>query len=138
MKGEANMGKPISMCGNRCDLCLLYKGNVGRTSLKNINRGFSMYHGFTVKSNDIGCAGCKVQGKQCREDCPIRKCCASRKYDSCAYCHELFCDLLKSDIQAVQNALNGVYNISREDYDAFFKPYEVVKNLNNIKNDIGR
>lgn len=127
------MEKTISICGNRCDLCPLYQGNFGKHSIEELDRGFFKYHEFHVGPDDLGCAGCKAEGKQIRGDCAIRECCKSRSHDNCAQCPEMFCGHLKADIKAVEDALGRFEEIPPEDYEIYFKPYEVIKSLNEIK-----
>lgn len=130
------LDKIISKCGNRCDLCPLYHGNVEKNERQKIIDGFTKYHGFTMKPDNFDCVGCLKEGKQSRENCNIKKCCINKNVDNCAYCNEMICSLLKMDIEVIEGSLKRNNGLLQKDYDIFYKPYEVVKNLNKIKNDL--
>lgn len=132
------MNKIIAVCGNRCDLCPAYKENIkGIEDQKKISEGWIKYHGFKLEPEKIICGGCFLgECKTLRESCPIKECAEKKGLENCGHCSKLFCRLLKNDICAVETSLETHKNISEEDYDLFFRPYEIKKTLAEIRESL--
>jgi hypothetical protein len=130
----------LSKCGNNCNLCPAHQNNIDKYDKREISAGWLKYHGFQKPENQIGCVGCLNNGKQDRDNCPIRNCCDNNGLKNCGYCREMlingkFCHILQNDIEVIEDALTRNKDIPEKDYDIFFKPYLITPVLLEIYND---
>lgn len=70
------MEQMLAYCGNRCDLCPVYDENLASSVLDRaqISDGLFQYFGFRIPPQEIGCVGCKNEGKHADPECPVRPC----------------------------------------------------------------
>lgn len=131
------MSAIYARCGNRCDLCPLYAGNLQAIGCRRVNEGLLKYHqqGMgTPPSYSRPCDGCLSAGYVAREDCPIRNCANSRGLATCASCGELFCHLLVHDMAIIEGAVERYRgSISQEDYDRFLRPFLIRDALSRLR-----
>ena len=131
------MQEIIARCGNRCDLCPLYKDNFRRAEAQEINRLLYKYHHASVGPQPHytrGCEGCLSDGYIAREGCEIRKCVNTKRLSICADCQSLFCGLLEADMEVLEGALRHQgADISQEDYQRYFKPFLIRERLATIR-----
>ena len=127
------MQEITARCGNRCDLCPLYKENFSPAEAEAINDRLYKYHhvGEGPRPHYTrGCDGCLSKGYVAREGCAIRACVTSRGFATCADCGELFCGLLEADMAVVEEALDRHGPaMPQEDYDKYFRPFLIRKVL---------
>lgn len=123
----------LARCGNRCDLCPLYRENFNRIGAERINSGLFKYQQRgtgTPPRFDRECDGCLSGGYIARQDCPIRTCTAQRQLPNCAGCADLFCDLLEADMKVIESAVRDFKGaISAEDFDLFLEPFLIRSRL---------
>ncbi len=124
----------IALCGNRCDLCPLYRENFEKLGAEKVNAGFCAYYQGGVGVLYRGCDGCSGSGYQPRPNCPISTCATARGLENCAACPDLFCGLLESDMKVVEGAVqNFAGAIPAEDFDIFFKPFLTRERLTELR-----
>jgi hypothetical protein len=130
----------IARCGNRCDLCPLYKDNFTEGAAEKITADLYKYHQANQGPRPIytrACDGCLSKGYVARERCRIRECATGRGFATCAECESLFCTLLESDMEIVEGALaRCATTMPREDYERYFQPFlirEVLLSLRSSK-----
>jgi hypothetical protein len=131
------MQELIARCGNRCDLCPLYKDNFSLADAEAVNSLLYKYHhaGEGPRPHYArGCEGCLSDGYIAREGCEIRECVSTKRLSTCADCERLFCGLLESDMAVLEGALrrHGA-EIPREDYERYFKPFMIREALIRIR-----
>ena len=94
--------KIYSKCGNRCDLCLIYRLNVMKNDRrKEICKVYSkIFEGFNADPNTIICDGCLCEKENAilfDPTCKVRKCVMNKKYLHCGYCDQYPCDIFPSE-----------------------------------------
>ena len=94
--------KVFSKCGNRCDLCLIYRPNVMKNDRrKEICEVYSkVFEGFNADPNTIICDGCSCEKENpilLDPTCEVRKCVINKKYLHCGYCDQYPCDIFPSE-----------------------------------------
>lgn len=99
------MNKMIAYCGLNCDTCPIHlatleqdKSSQQKMRVSIARLCFEQY-GMKLQPEDINdCDGCRTDKGRlfsgCR-NCEIRKCASQRNLESCAYCSEYICDILK-------------------------------------------
>ena len=121
------MHEIIARCGNRCNLCPLYRENFNPAEIEEVNERLYKYHHASQGPRPQytkGCDGCLSEGYIAREGCAIRECATRKGFRTCIDCPDLFCDLLKADMEVVEGALaRRRDNMPQEDYDRYFKPF---------------
>jgi hypothetical protein len=135
------MQEVIAKCGNRCDLCPLYRDHFDLIGPEEINgRLYKYHHGGrgTPPQYTRGCDGCMSEGFVVREGCPIRECVDGRGLRTCADCERLFCALLEADMGVVEGALaRHAGRIPQEDYDRYFRPFLIRSMLSRLRSERG-
>ncbi len=120
--------KPIvARCGNRCDLCPLFKENFAAGQAAEINAALYKYHQNgrgPMPHYERGCDGCLGDGYVSRERCAIRACALERRLTTCAQCPDMYCQLLEHDMNIIETALSQHRAaMSSQDFDRFFRPF---------------
>lgn len=135
----------LAECGNRCDLCPAYHRNIKKFDKQKIAEGWMEYFGSLPSLDEIKCMGCLNEGQHPRGNCLIKNCVHDKNLENCGHCPDLisnseFCFLLKKDMDIKEESLKEHENISKEDYDIFFRAYEnkpilmeIHRNLNKKK-----
>jgi Protein of unknown function (DUF3795) len=135
----------FAKCGNCCDLCPLYKENFSASDADLINAGHYKYHhaGQGPHPNYAqACDGCLSDGYVARKNCCIRECVTNKAFATCAECDQLFCSLLKADMEVIEGArARYATTMSKEDYEKYFRPFltrETLLNLRSQKQQSGK
>ncbi len=131
------MSALLAKCGNRCDVCPLYRDNFEKLGPETVNAGIYKYHQRRIgvpPHFDRACEGCPDDGYVARCDCPIRACATRRKLPSCAACPDLFCDLLEADMKVIEGAVRDFEGvIPAEDFEIFLKPFLIRARLRQMR-----
>lgn len=131
------MREIYARCGNRCDLCPLYKDNFSAADADKVNEDLYKYHHSNQGPRPHytrACDGCLSNGYVARENCRIRDCVASKAFVTCAECDQLFCTLLKADMEIIESALVGHgMSMSSEDCDKYFRPFLIRETLLSLR-----
>jgi Protein of unknown function (DUF3795) len=134
------MPEIIARCGNRCDLCPLYKDNFNDREADRTNEALYKYHhgGVGRRPHYVrGCDGCRSRGYIARQGCEIRACVSVKGFGTCAECEELFCSLLESDMEVIEGALARQGTpVPHEDYERYFRPFMIRQMLLELR--VGR
>ena len=131
--------KVFSKCGNRCDLCLIYRTNVMKNDRrKEICEVYSkIFEGFNVDPNTIICDGCsceKVNPVLLDPTCKVRKCVINKKYLHCGYCDQYPCDIFPSE--PTQEELIQKINVEKRwtwEDEKLMEAYKCKKNMDEFK-----
>ncbi|MCH5287490.1 MAG: DUF3788 family protein [Christensenellaceae bacterium] len=116
-KPENREGMILSVCGNRCDQCLLYHRNSGNGGNLRFQEGDARcYRRSDEPAPDY--SGMHCPG--CREDCAVSRCARSKGYASCIECDYEQCGTRESNFTEPGNISVGV---SAEDIELFVLPY---------------
>lgn len=116
-KPEKREGMILSVCGNRCDQCLLYHRNSGNGGNLRFQEGEARcYRRSDEPAPDY--SGMHCPG--CREDCAVVRCAASKGYASCMSCDYERCTTRESNFTEPGNVSIG---ITSEDIELFVLPY---------------
>ena len=116
-KPEKRDGMILSVCGNRCDQCLLYHRNSAEGGNLRFQEGDRRcYHHPDEPVADYSSVHC--QG--CRKDCAVTRCAAAKGYESCIQCDYEHCTVRESNFTEAGNVSIG---ISNEDIELFVLPY---------------
>jgi len=117
----------IARCGNRCDLCPLFKGNFNADWASAINEAIYKYHhrGQGPRPHyTVACDGCLSDGYRPRANCPIRACANDKSFGNCASCPEMYCQLLEDDMAVIEGALSThAPAMPQADFERFFRPF---------------
>ncbi|MDR3644824.1 MAG: DUF3795 domain-containing protein [Clostridia bacterium] len=113
----------IAKCGNRCDLCPAYRGNIGKFGAQAVSDGWHKYLGFYLAPEKIACVGCINEGDRPSGDCAVRSCCADKSVENCGHCENAICPRLRENITAIENLEQASGDITKEAYETYFKPY---------------
>ncbi len=129
----------IARCGNRCDLCPLFKENFTAERAAAINRGIRRYH-QDGRGPEPGysraCDGCLRDGHLARERCAIRACTLERHFTTCAQCPQLYCEFLEHDMAIIEGALaKHRDDMIPDDFDQFFRPFMIREALARLRNE---
>lgn len=124
--------KQISFCGYRCDLCPAYVKNVDTLAKRTtVRKAWNTFFGFDVPEERLLCVGCSKKGSHLDTECPVRPCALSKHVQNCSYC-DLFesCVTLRSRADILDETKKKYSGqISKEEYELFFRPYEGRKEL---------
>lgn len=116
-KPEKREGMILSVCGNRCDQCLLYHLNSGNGGNLRFQEGDQRcYRRSDEPSPDY--SGMHCPG--CRKDCAVSQCAAAKGFSSCIECDYERCTVRESNFTEPGNVSIGVSN---EDIELFVLPY---------------
>ncbi len=131
------MEEIIAKCGNRCDLCPLYKGNFSAMEAEKVNAMLYKYHQGSQgppPRYSRGCDGCLAEGYRPRQDCKIRECGIAKRLSTCADCPDLFCGLLEADMAVVEGSLarHGA-GMPPEDFGRYFRPFMIREMLTALR-----
>ena len=120
-----------SRCGQRCDLCLVYRPNVEKEDRREaICAVFrKAIPGYDPDPQTIICDGCQNADKDgavlVTIECKARVCVGERKLEHCGYCSDYPCDIFPAEPDAdefyMEMARRGV-NWTPED-DEMMEPY---------------
>lgn len=117
----------VAFCGYRCDLCPAHAKNVGRlTDRTTLRAGWRKFFGFDVPEERLICVGCDDEGNHLDTDCPVRPCVREKHIPNCSFCDRFdSCDALRSRADVINQAKEKFAGqISQEQYEMFFRPYE--------------
>jgi hypothetical protein len=124
--------KIVSFCGYRCDLCPAYTKNVDRLAKRTtIRKGWNTFFGFDVPEERIICVGCNEDGAHLDTECLVRPCAYGKQLPNCSFC-DLFesCETLRTRADVLEKTKRKYAGqISKEEYELFFRPYEGRKEL---------
>lgn len=84
----------IAYCGLDCKKCDAYTATVNDDDAlrEKVAREWSELNHATITPEMINCEGCRLDGKKtpfCASLCPIRRCAAGKKYETCGDCAAL-------------------------------------------------
>ena len=94
--------KIFSRCGNRCDLCLVYRPNVEKNDRRaEICKVFSKtMPGYNPDPDTTICDGCSSGDTNCVllfGECETRKCVTGKGIDHCGYCDQYPCEYFPAE-----------------------------------------
>jgi hypothetical protein len=117
----------IARCGNRCDLCPLFKENFTPEAAPAINDALYKYHcgGEGPRPQySRACDGCLSDGHIARQACQIRVCVIEKGFSICARCPQMYCQLLEHDMAIIEGALSQHRTaLPPTDFQMFFRPF---------------
>lgn len=122
----------LGICGYRCDLCSLFKDNYSESMLETIRKGFVKY--FNHHDELSKCEGCPEDGNP---ECKIKPCAVKKEVINCACCKKYKCETMMPAIKVITDKLQKSNDISKEDFDMFFKPYLCEENFKHIRRPCG-
>ncbi len=129
----------IARCGNRCDLCPLFKNNFSADQTEAINQGIRKYHhgGQGAEQRySRACDGCLSDGHLAREQCAIRACTLEKRFRTCAQCPQLYCGLLEHDMAIIEAALAKHRDqMTADDFNQFFRPFLIREALARLRDE---
>lgn len=128
--------KIVTRCGNRCDLCLIYKNNIDKEgSRKLLYRELCNQHGLVVEQGNPICYGCLEQMEAFILDphCPIRKCVIDHGLENCAQCDDFICKKLESRLVSLSRIENKYGKVSSKSYRIYVKAFENEKRLKELR-----
>ncbi|MBN2348644.1 MAG: DUF3795 domain-containing protein [Bacteroidales bacterium] len=102
------MDTKIAYCGLKCDSCPIHlvtleqDKSVQQTKKKSIAEECFKLYGINLKTEDItDCDGCRADSGRlfsgCK-NCKIRKCARQKNIESCAYCSNYICNILREHL----------------------------------------
>ena len=94
--------KVFSKCGNRCDLCLLYRANVEKNDRRKeictvFSKIFPEYNADPLKIICDGCLSEKKDSVMQDPACKTRKCVIEKGFKHCGYCNQYPCDIFPAE-----------------------------------------
>ncbi|MBQ6493513.1 MAG: DUF3795 domain-containing protein [Erysipelotrichaceae bacterium] len=110
------MKEYIAYCGLDCEKCDARIATVNNDDQKRaeVAKLWSELNGAEITPEMINCTGCRIQGVKfpyCDAMCPIRKCAAEKKYETCADCEEMnSCEKLQAILSNVPEAAENLRN----------------------------
>ncbi len=131
--------KVFSKCGNRCDLCLIYRPNVMKNDRrKEICEVYSkIFEGFNANPNTIICDGCSCEKENpilLDPTCKVRKCVIKKKCLHCGYCDQYPCDIFPSE--PTQEELVQKIDVEKRwtwEDEKLMEAYKCKKNMDEFK-----
>jgi len=136
------MKDSMARCGNRCNLCQAYKGNIhSKEDKQKISDGWFKFYGFRIPAEKIFCDGCltddSFKPNRIGQNCPVCSCVTRKRLQNCGHCEQYICETLKKRIvDYKQIALELQKPILKEDYRNFIMPYEGEKVQDVIRKDL--
>ncbi len=97
------MGEKIfSKCGNRCDLCLIYRPNVEKEDrrIDICNVWGKMWEGFNPDPKTVICDGCCTESEGAElfsPTCEVRKCVMDKRIEHCGFCDQYPCNIFPAE-----------------------------------------
>lgn len=125
-----------SICGNRCDLCPAYKGNIDRYTAEAVSEGWEKFLEYECPPEKIACVGCKNKGNHPNDYCAIRDCAMDREMKNCALCGKMPCSHLLDNMEELDRLESTHAEIGPEEYDLYYKPYHNREVLENMKKQV--
>ncbi len=115
----------IAKCGYRCDLCLMHEANLkGEEDRRRMSEALARYYGCRLAPERIRpCQGCAGAVEPPDQNCPVYPCVHGKGWENCGHCPQFGCDTLKTRMDVVEECLKKHPEVTREDYDLFFRPY---------------
>ncbi len=94
--------KIFSKCGNRCDLCLIYRPNVEKEDrrIEICDVWKKIWDGFSPNPDTVICDGCCNESEQVElfsPNCEVRKCVMDRKIAYCGLCDQYPCSIFPAE-----------------------------------------
>ena len=88
------MNRFIACCGLNCETCeaRIATANNDDEARTRVAAKWSELNGVEITKEMINCTGCRIEGVKtpyCESLCPIRKCAAERKFETCGECSEM-------------------------------------------------
>jgi len=119
------MNAIIAKCGYRCDLCLMHETNLkGQEEKRRMSAALAKYYDCQLAPESIHpCRGCAGANKAPDKNCEVFPCARQKGLAHCGYCPQFGCDKLKTRMDVVEECLAQHPDVSKEDYDLFFRPY---------------
>ena len=141
------MKDAIAKCGCNCSKCPTYKENLQTIHRrKHCSWGWKKYLNIRLSPEKLRlCDGCNLPDEKRKVyylNCRVRKCAIRNGIENCAYCSAYPCqDVLNIHEIQVPNAREKIEDqlgtpIPQKDYLTFIKPYEGIKQLNEIHNSL--
>jgi hypothetical protein len=116
----------IAYCGLTCDSCPIHLATLEQdksqqqTMRESIVDQCSKLYGLSLKLEDINdCDGCRVNSERLFSgclNCEIRKCASQKNIESCAYCCDYACGILKehfSHDSSAQTRLEEIRHVNK-------------------------
>jgi hypothetical protein len=137
------MAEIVARCGYRCDLCIIFKGNLkGPEDRARFRDGLLKYYRHRIALEECYCEGCLTPDSErpvlVTADCPVRACAMAKGLDNCAGCAGYPCRNLKRrfiDRRKVRARFGAP--IPEEDYRDLIMPYESQRVLDRIRKSAG-
>ncbi len=94
--------KVFSKCGNRCDLCLIFRPNVEKEDrrIDICNVWQKIWDGFHPDPRTVICDGCCNESEYAElfsPTCDVRKCVMDRKIEHCGFCDQYPCNIFPAE-----------------------------------------
>ena len=125
------MKEKLSVCGYRCDLCLVYRDNLERIGKDEVKAGFLKHFNHDLDDEILaGCVGCPAGGD---ESCSVKACAHDKKIANCGYCGELPCDKVRTKMNVIEEFFDDVSALSKWDRDHYVEPYRSEERLRKIQ-----
>ena len=133
----------FAKCGFNCGHCAAYKENAKTDDDRQRgSEGWKKYFGFQMRPDRMYCDGCQTPDDRnpvlLARSCAIRKCAMMNGVETCAHCsafrvcmHDLRIHEADVDRKKMEAELGML--IPEEDYTAFIRPHEHLKNLDRIR-----
>lgn len=115
----------VSKCGYRCDLCLAFEANLkSEADKQRMSEALAKYYHCSLPPEQIRpCKGCQEAPEAPDGDCQVYPCVAAKGLDNCGQCPDFGCERLKTRMDTVEECLKQHPDVSKADYDEFFRPY---------------
>lgn len=105
------MEKLISCCGLNCATCdarIATLSNNDELRIQTAEKWREMYNAPNITPEMINCTGCRTEGVKIGHwaECGIRKCAASKGFDTCGACGDLLtCETIKPVLEWTPDAV---------------------------------
>jgi len=130
----------VGKCGCICEICPLYKENLlTNEDRENTSKGCGKYLNWNPKPEKLKqCSGCQSdEGFNYLPKCNMRMCAFHNEVENCAYCSAFPCEDTQRFSRELLEMRMGVA-IPEEDYLKYVKPWEGVKNLEEIRETLSK
>ena len=115
----------VAYCGLSCDSCPIHLATLEqdhsrkKTMRESIVEQCNKHYGMSLQFRDItDCDGCRANTGRLFSgclNCEIRKCAGEKNIESCAYCNQYACELLKKHFLLDPNARTRLDKIRQVD-----------------------